>query len=342
MTEKILICVAWPYASGPRHIGHVAGFGVPADIFARYHRLKGNDVLMVSGTDDHGTPTMIAADREDVTPAALSERYNRLIAEDLQALGLTYDIFTRTETKNHYRVAQDLFRTLYEAGYIVRGSMLGSFTAGTDRTLPDRYIEGTCPICGYEGARGDQCDQCGNQLDPVDLINPRSTIDGNPPDFRETEHFFLDLPAFAERLADWIQRQDHWRPNVRKFSLNFAKELKRRPITRDLDWGIPIPLPEYEGRNDKRMYVWFEAVIGYLSASIEWSSAIGKPDVWRDWWQNPDKTPTPVTSISWGRTTSCSIRSFGRACSWGTEAGASSGTGAEICSCHMTSSRASS
>lgn len=288
MAEKILVCVAWPYASGPRHIGHVAGFGVPSDIFARYHRLKGNDVLMVSGTDDHGTPTMIAADREGVSAAALAERYNRLIAEDLQALGLTYDIFTRTETKNHYRVAQDLFRTLYEREFIVRGSMMGSFAAGTGRTLPDRYIEGTCPICRAEGARGDQCDTCGNQLDPVDLIDPRSTIDGKPPDFRETEHFFLDLPAFADRLAEWIERQEHWRPNVRKFSLNFVKQLKQRPITRDLDWGVPIPLPEYEGRDDKRMYVWFEAVIGYLSASIEWANAIGRPHAWREWWQDPD------------------------------------------------------
>lgn len=287
MPERILVAVAWPYASGPRHIGHMAGLG-PSDIFARYHRMKGNDVLMVSGTDDHGTPSMIAADKEGVPVGDLVSRYNRLIAEDLKALGMTYDIFTRTETANHRRVAQDLFKTLYERGFIVRGTMLGSFAAGTGRTLPDRYIEGTCPICGYDGARGDQCDNCGNQLDPTDLVAPRSTIDGKPPEFRETEHFFLDLPAFAGRLSDWIVEQGHWRPNVRNFSLNYAKDLKRRPITRDLDWGIPIPLPEYEGRDDKRMYVWFEAVIGYLSASIEWAAARGTPDAWREWWQNPD------------------------------------------------------
>lgn len=288
MPEKILVAVAWPYASGPRHIGHVAGFGVPSDIFARYHRLKGNDVLMVSGTDDHGTPTMMVAEKEKTSPAEVADRYNRLIAEDLRALGLTYDIFTRTETQNHYRVSQDLFKTLYERGYIVRDTMLVAFSEPTGHTLPDRYIEGTCPICGYDEARGDQCDNCGNQLDPIELVNPRSKIDGTTPVFQDTEHFFLDLPAFADRLAGWISKQDHWRPNVRNFSINYAKELKRRPITRDLDWGVPIPLPEYANRDDKRMYVWFEAVIGYLSASIEWALSRGTPEAWREWWQNPE------------------------------------------------------
>lgn len=287
MAEKILVAVAWPYASGPRHIGHMAGLG-PSDVFARYHRLKGNDVLMVSGTDDHGTPSMMAADKEGVPVAELVARYNRLIAEDMQALGMTYDLFTRTETRNHHLVAQDLFKTLHSRGYVVAGKMLVSFSAGTDRTLPDRYIEGTCPICASPEARGDQCDNCGNQLDPTDLINPRSTIDGQPPEFRETEHYFLDLPAFVDRLAEWIEAQKHWRPNVRNFSLSSVRDLKRRPITRDLDWGVPIPLPEYEGREDKRMYVWFEAVIGYLSASIEWAQLVGRPDAWREWWQNTD------------------------------------------------------
>lgn len=287
MPEQILIAVAWPYANGPRHLGHVAGFGVPSDIFARYQRLKGNQVLMVSGTDEHGTPITIAADAEGVPPRVLADRYNRVIGDDLRHLGLSYDLFTRTTTRNHYRVVQDLFKTLYDKGYLVRRSTLGAFSPATGRTLPDRYVEGTCPICGYASARGDQCDNCGNQLDPVDLINPCSKIDGSVPEFRETEHFFLDLPVFATALAEWIGRHTEWRPNVRSFSLNLLADLKPRAITRDLDWGVPIPLPEYADRDDKRIYVWFDAVIGYLSASVEWAATQGTPDAWRAWWQNP-------------------------------------------------------
>ncbi len=211
-----------------------------------------------------------------------------MIREDLRNLGLSYDLFTRTTTRNHYAVTQDLFRTLYDKGFVFEQKTLGAFSATTGHTLPDRYIEGTCPICGYPEARGDQCDNCGNQLDPTDLIEPRSRIDGTAPVFRETEHFFLDLPAFKERLAEWIGGQDHWRPNVRKFSLGLVKELKPRPITRDLDWGVPIPLPGLEDRDDKRIYVWFDAVIGYLSAAVEWAQVRGEPDAWRDWWQSPD------------------------------------------------------
>ena len=285
--RKILVAVAWPYASGLRHIGHVAGFGVPSDTFARYHRLRGNDVLMVSGTDEHGTPVMVAADEAGESPRETAERFNRLIREDLRDLGLAYDLFTRTTTQNHYHVTRDLFRTLYEHGYVIERETLGAFSATTGHTLPDRYIEGTCPICGYESARGDQCDNCGNQLDPVDLIDPRSRIDGTPPVFRETKHLFLDLPAFKERLAEWIESKTDWRQNVRRFSLNFVKELKPRPITRDLDWGVPIPVEGYEELDDKRIYVWFDAVIGYLSASVEWAANRGTPDAWREWWQNP-------------------------------------------------------
>ncbi len=288
MPERILVAVAWPYASGPRHLGHVAGFGVPSDVFARYQRLKGNYVLMVSGTDEHGTPITIAADKEGLTPKELTDRYNTIIGDDLYNLGLSYDLFTRTTTRNHYRVTQDLFKTLYDKGYVTRKEMLGAFSAATGRTLPDRYIEGTCPICGYHEARGDQCDNCGNQLDPIDLINPRSKIDGSEPVFKETEHFFLDLPAFAEQLHSWISQQEHWRQNVRTFSLNLLADLKPRAITRDLDWGVPIPLPEYADRDDKKIYVWFDAVIGYLSASVEWAHNNGTPDAWREWWQNPD------------------------------------------------------
>jgi len=221
--EKILVAVAWPYANGPRHIGHVAGFGVPSDIFARYHRLRGNDVLMVSGTDEHGTPIMVAADREGISPRELADRNSAVIRDDLRRLGLAYDLFTRTTTETHHRVVRDVFRTLWENGFIIEQTTVGAFSATTDQTLPDRYVEGTCPICGAPDARGDQCDTCGNQLDPADLIDPRSKIDGEPPVFRETTHLFLDLPAFRDELTAWIDQQKHWRPNVRRFSLELLK-----------------------------------------------------------------------------------------------------------------------
>jgi methionyl-tRNA synthetase len=286
--ERILIAVAWPYASGPRHIGHVAGFGVPSDVFARYHRLIGSEVLMVSGTDEHGTPITYGADREGISPRAFADKWNRVIVEDLKNLGLAYDCFTRTTTKNHYEVVQRLFLKLYEKGYLIKKTQLAAFSPSTGRTLPDRYIEGTCPICGYAEARGDQCDNCGNQLDPTDLINPRSRINGEVPEFRETEHFFFNLPAFAEQLSDWISKQEHWRPNVRNFSENFIADLKPRAITRDLDWGVPVPLPGWAERDDKRIYVWFDAVMGYLSASIEWAHNRGTPDAWKAWWEDPE------------------------------------------------------
>jgi methionyl-tRNA synthetase len=290
MTSRhILACAAWPYANGPRHIGHVSGFGLPCDMFARYQRMSGNPVLMVSGTDEHGTPIQVQADAEGVTARELADRYNRVIAEDLAGLDMSYDLFTRTTTRNHYAVVQEMFLGLYKNGYIFARKSLGAVSPSTGRTLPDRYIEGTCPICGFDGARGDQCDNCGNQLDPVDLINPRSKINGETPAFVETEQFFLDLPAFADALGTWLQsKSGQWRPNVLKFSLNLLGELQPRAITRDLDWGVPIPLDGWRDLPDKRIYVWFDAVIGYLSASIEWARRSGDPDAWRAWWQSPD------------------------------------------------------
>ncbi len=289
-TRHILTAPAWPYANGPRHIGHVSGFGLPSDMFSRYQRMAGNRVLMVSGTDEHGTPIQVAADAEGVTARQLADRYNRVIAEDLRSLGLSYDLFTRTTTGNHYAVTQEIFLGLLKNGYIFPQTTLGAISPSTGRTLPDRYIEGTCPICGYEHARGDQCDNCGNQLDPVDLINPQSKINGETPKFVETEQYFLDLPAFTEVLATWLKsKQGQWRPNVLNFSLNLLDELRPRAITRDLDWGVPVPLDGWRDRPDKRIYVWFDAVIGYLSASIEWAGRYGADaDEWRAWWQSPD------------------------------------------------------
>jgi methionyl-tRNA synthetase len=288
-SRHILTAPAWPYANGPRHIGHVSGFGLPADMFARYQRMAGNQVLMVSGTDEHGTPIQVQADAAGVSARELADRYNRVIAEDLAGLDMSYDLFTRTTTRNHYAVTQEIFKGLYDNGYLFLRKTMGAISPSTGRTLPDRYIEGTCPICGFESARGDQCDNCGNQLDPADLINPRSKINGETPVFVETEHFFLDLPAFADVLGTWLQSKSGlWRPNVLKFSLNLLDDLKPRAVTRDLDWGVPVPMDGWRDRPDKRIYVWFDAVIGYLSASIEWARRSGDPDAWRAWWQSTD------------------------------------------------------
>ena len=266
----------------------MVGFAVPADVLARFERLRGSRVLMASGTDEHGTPITYEADKRGVPPREFVDGNNALIVQDLVRLGMTYDIFTRTTTANHYRVTQDLFLKLYEKGYLVKQKQMGAFDPATGRTLPDRYIEGKCPICGYMEARGDQCDNCGNQLDPIDLINPHQRGSDASVEFHETEHFFFDLPAFGERLSQWIQSHDDWRPNVRKYSLEFVRNLKPRAITRDLDWGVPVPLPGWEDNPTKKIYVWFDAVIGYLSASIEWAIQRGEPDAWKGWWENGD------------------------------------------------------
>jgi methionyl-tRNA synthetase len=286
--SKVLSAVAWPYANGPRHIGHVAGFGVPSDVFSRYMRMAGHDVLMVSGTDEHGTPILVQADKEGVSARELADRNNAVIVQDLVDLGLSYDLFTRTTTGNHYRTVQEMFETVHRNGYMVEQTTLAAISPSTGRTLPDRYIEGTCPICGYPEARGDQCDNCGNQLDPADLRDPRSKINGETPQFVETQHFFLDLPALAGALGEWLDEREAsgtWRPNVIKFSQNILTDIRQRAMTRDIDWGIPIPLDGWRDQ-PKRLYVWFDAVIGYLSASIEWARRLGEPEKWRDWWND--------------------------------------------------------
>jgi methionyl-tRNA synthetase len=251
-------------------------------------RMSGNDVLMVSGSDEHGTPILVQADKEGLTPQQTADKYHRVIAEDMRALGVTYDLYTRTTTGNHYEVTQQIFLALYRNGYILSKTTKGAISPSTGRTLPDRYIEGTCPICGYDGARGDQCDNCGNQLDAIDLINPKSRINGEKPKFIDTEHLFLDLPAFSQTLGKWLSTKTDWRPNVLRFTQNLLDEMRPRPITRDLDWGVPIPLDGWRDQPLKRFYVWFDAVIGYFSASVEWARRSGDPDAWQKWWTNPD------------------------------------------------------
>jgi methionyl-tRNA synthetase len=287
MSEYIHIGVAWPYANGDMHIGHLAGAYLPADIFARYHRLKGNRVLMVSGSDSHGTPISVEADMQGTSPKELFEHFHHRFVQNQKAIGISYDLFTHTDTENHHRIAQDFFSRLHEQEYLYRQTQKQLYSESEDRFLPDRYVEGTCPICGYHQARGDQCDNCGNLLDALELIDPRSKIDGSTPIVKETEHFFLDLPAFADTLLKYLdEHAEHWRPNVINFTRNFIEGgLKGRPVTRDIEWGIPVPI---EGWNEKRLYVWFEAVMGYFTASVEWAHNTGQPEAWKDWWFNPE------------------------------------------------------
>jgi len=287
MAKRILIGVAWPYANGYQHVGHLAGAYLPPDIFARYHRLVGNDVLMVSGSDAHGTPITVRADAEGVPPREIFERYHQTFLETYQQIGLTFDLFTHTDTENHHRVSQDIFLRILENGYLYQEVQKQLYSPKEGRFLPDRYVEGTCPHCGYPDARGDQCDNCGKLLEPTELIDPHSKASGDTAlELRETEHYFLDLAKLSGQLKAYLTNgKDHWRPNVLNFARNYVQSgLRGRPITRDIDWGIPLPLPGYEG---KCLYVWFEAVIGYLSASIEWATNQGRPDGWKEWWYDP-------------------------------------------------------
>jgi methionyl-tRNA synthetase len=287
MSERIFIGVAWPYANGSLHLGTIAGANLPADIFARYHRLKGNEVLMVSGSDQHGTPITIRAEQEGKTPAEIAERYHNDFLESWNKLGITWDLYTSTGTANHAEVAQDMFLTLLKKGYIYKDSTFQPYCPKCQRFLPDRYVEGTCPHCEDAGARGDQCDNCGKPLNAAELKEPRCRHCGTPPDFRQTEHFFLKLSAFQDRLQEWVKTKNFWRSNVANFTLGFLQGgLNDRAITRDIDWGIKIPIPGFE---NKRFYVWFENVIGYLSASKEWAKLKGDPEKWRDFWdENQD------------------------------------------------------
>ncbi|MEZ4861030.1 MAG: methionine--tRNA ligase [Caldilineaceae bacterium] len=283
--KKVLVGVAWPYVNGEKHIGQIAGAYLPPDIFARFQRMIGNDVLMVSGSDTHGTPIMLKADAEGLTPVQVVNKYHELFVEGCLTMGLTFDLYTHTDTQNHWDVTQKLFLRHLEAGYVYKDRQQQLYDPQAERFLADRYVEGTCPFCGAPDARGDQCDTCGRIYDALELKNPRSKITGNTDlEVRETEHFFLDMGKLNQPLLDWIQHgKEHWRPNVLNFTRGQLKleELRGRPITRDIDWGVKIPL---EGFENKRIYVWYDAVIGYLSAAIEWASLIGNQDEWRHWW----------------------------------------------------------
>ena len=309
--RKILVGVAWPYVNGEKHVGQIAGAYLPPDIFARYQRMAGNDVLMVSGSDTHGTPIMLKADAEGISPDAVVEKYHTLFVDGCLQMGLTFDLYTHTDSQNHWDVTQQMFVRHWETGFVYKAVQKQLYDPVAGRFLADRYVEGDCPFCGYPEARGDQCDNCGRLYDALDLKNPRSKITGNTDlEIRDTEHFFLDMGKMNEPLLEWIRSgKDHWRPNVLNFTRGQLelRELRGRAITRDLDWGVTIPIGDYP---EKRIYVWYDAVIGYYSAAIEWAHLSGDAEAWRLWWDadiNPEahlynfigKDNIPFHTIIW-------------------------------------------
>lgn len=284
MNENILIAIAWPYANADIHVGNITGSHLPGDIVARFHRLNANKVLMVSGADSHGTPVTIAAEKEGIPVVDVYKKFHAGFVELFIKCGITYDLFTSTHTENHFKVSQSIFLALKENGYLFTKTEPQWYSPAAKKFLPDRFVEGTCYICGFKDARSDQCDSCGNVLEAAKLLDPRSKVDGSTPELRETEHFYIDLSALEPKVKAFLrERSEHMRDTVLGESLGKieAEGLKPRPITRDLDWGIPVPVDGWDG---KCLYVWFEAVIGYLSAAIEWSLITGGD--WKDWWMN--------------------------------------------------------
>ncbi|MBF0103670.1 MAG: methionine--tRNA ligase [Desulfobacterales bacterium] len=284
MNKNVLVAAAWPYANGSLHLGHVSAL-LGADILARYHRLCNDNVLYVSGTDCHGTPIAIEAEKQKVRPSEIAERYHEEFCHTLiDDLGFSYDLYTTTTTENHEKVVQEFFLNLLGKGYIYAKVDDLLYCTHCDRFLPDRYVEGECPKCHYTEARGDQCDKCGILIDAKNLIKSHCKICGRQPELRTSEHFYLKLSAFRDDLAEWIKQSVGWRNNARNFSLGLlSQDIPDRAITRDTEWGIRIPVEGYE---KKRIYVWFGAVIGYFSASIEWSKRHGDPNAWKRFWHN--------------------------------------------------------
>jgi methionyl-tRNA synthetase len=286
LPRKILVAVAWPYVNGEPHLGHIAGMNIPADIFARYHRIIGNEVAMVSGSDMHGTPTALKAAEEGVSPEVVATRYHDIWSKALTDMSFSYDLYTHTHTNRHIEIAQELFTKLLENEHLIEATQSMPFSETEQRFLSDRFVEGTCPHCGHESARGDQCDNCDRTLDPIDLINIRSKRDRSTPVFKDTTHYMLKLGDFQDQLEKWVTSKDGWRANVRNQTLGMLREgLHDRAITRDIEWGVPVPLKGWES---KRIYVWFEAVIGYLSATRAWAEQNGTPDEWKKYWVDPE------------------------------------------------------
>ena len=281
--KRILVTSALPYANGPLHLGHIAGAYLPADIYVRFQRMKGRDVIYICGSDEHGVPITVTADKEGVSPQDVVDRFHEMNKKAFLSLGFSFDHYSRTSIPLHHKTAQEFFTTLHEKGDFIVKSEKQFYSEKSKRFLPDRYVEGECPFCGYENARGDQCDKCGKWLEPGQLIDPRSKIDGSVPVLKETKHWYLPMGRFAEKWKKWFGSKK-WKENVNNYCMGWYKEgLTDRPITRDLHWGVKVPLEDAEG---KVLYVWFDAPIGYISATKEWAQLKGKPALWKEYWED--------------------------------------------------------
>ncbi len=284
--EKFLVTSALPYANGPLHIGHIAGAYLPADIFVRFNKMKGNDIVYICGSDEHGVPITLRAEQEGVSPKEVVERYHRNIHDTFKKLKIDFNNFSGTARPVHYKISQEFFLKLSENGYISDKTVQQHFCDNDNMFLPDRYLEGTCPYCHFENARGDECPRCGKWLEPEKLVTPRCKLCGHSPEIKETKHWFLRLDLLQDQLHQWIDGKENMKDNVKQFAYGWLKEgLNERPITRDISWGVPVPLEEAKG---KVLYVWFDAPIGYISATVEWSENIGEPDKWKEYWLDPD------------------------------------------------------
>jgi len=282
--ERILVTSALPYANGPLHIGHAIGAYIPADVYTRYHRLRGNDIVFICGTDEHGTPIAVTAEQKGISPKDVVDKYYKIIKDAFSDLGISFDNFSRTTKELHYRNSQEFFLRVLEKGFVYKKTVERPYCPACKKFLPDRYVRGACPYCKSEDERGDQCEKCGKQLEPHELLDSYCAICKGSPGQRETEHWFFRLSEFSQKLKEWISEQEHWPDNARNFSLGWISEgLEDRAITRDLDWGVPVPV---EGAKGKVLYVWFDAPIGYISSTMEWG---GKSDKWRRYWQEPCK-----------------------------------------------------
>jgi methionyl-tRNA synthetase len=284
--ERFLVTAALPYANGPLHVGHAIGAYIPADVYVRYSRLVGKDVVFVCGTDEHGTPIAVAAEKEGISPKAIVDKYHASMVADFAKLGISFDNFSRTTLKLHYEVSQNFFLNILEEGYVYKKTVERPFCPNCNRFLPDRYVRGTCPHCKSKDERGDQCEACGKQLEPHELLESYCVNCKNTPVMKKTDHWFFKLSAFTDKLHKWVECNKHWPDNARNFALGWIKEgLEDRAITRDIDWGVPVPL---EGAKGKVLYVWFDAPIGYISSTMEWAEKIGKPDEWEKYWLTPE------------------------------------------------------
>ena len=302
---RVLVLCALPYTNGVPHIGNLVGSHLPADIFARYCRLKGLETVFIGGTDENGTPTEVSALELNVTPRQLTDRLYEVHRSIYEWFGISYDNFSRTSNPTHHRTTQDFFKVIYGKGYVTQGVQRLPYCEKDRIFLPDRYVEGTCPVCGYQFARGDQCENCSTLLDPVQLVNPRCRVDGSAPVFKDSSQLFLELGKVQKDLERWISSRKAWRGQVVALAEGWLREgLKKRSITRDLRWGVPVPLKGFEG---KVFYVWFDAPIGYISATKEWAEASGKEGEWKRFWLDKGtkvynflgKDNIPIHTIFW-------------------------------------------